>query len=167
MNRLITALFLIWLVPAALTAAEHAGSHDFGIGLQAGDPSGLTIKYWTGMETAIDGYIGGSYFGSPRIGVDWLWHFPLRETRIVRFYAGLGPTIGFGNGHGILYTYDNGAFYYRSGNGAGIGVRGVGGVAVEPRNVPIEVYFDLGLLLGVTPNFGSALEGALGIRFYP
>lgn len=165
----ISALFVLaLLVPLTPTAlANDYSKGDFGFGLQAGDPSGFTIKYWTSRRTAIDGYIGGSYFGSPRIGIDWLWHYPLREARVVHFYAGIGGTIGFGNGHGILRTYNNGAFYFRTDNGAGLGVRGLGGLSVEPRTVPLEFFFDLGLLVGVTPNFGSALEAGFGLRFYP
>ncbi len=166
--RTICLLFipaLLLINPSPSRASDNVRG-DFGFGLQAGDPSWFTIKYWTSHRTAIDGYIGNSFFGSPRIGVDWLWHYPVRHATVAHFYAGIGGTIGFGNGHGIIRTYDNGAFYYRT-SGAGLGFRGVGGLSVEPRTVPLEFFLDLGLLVGVTPNFGSALEASLGFRFYP
>ncbi len=161
---LLAVLFLAFL-PTTARASDNVRG-DFGFGLQAGDPAGFTIKYWTSHRTAIDGYFGWSFFGSPRLGVDWLWHYPVRHATVAHFYAGIGGTLGLGNGRGIIRTYDNGAFYYRS-SGTGLGVRGVGGLSVEPRTVPLEFFFDLGLLVGVTPNFGSALEAAIGLRFYP
>jgi hypothetical protein len=159
-----TLLFIVTFSPLAL-ASESKGT--LGVGLELGDPSGLTIKYWTSRRTAFDGYIGGSYFGSTRIGVDYLWHYPVRESNIVHFYAGLGGTIGFGNGHGILWNYNTENFYYRTNNGIGLGARGLAGISVEPHTVPLEFFFELGLLLGVTPNFGSAFEAGIGLRFYP
>ncbi len=159
-----TMLFIFTFSPLAL-ASESKGP--LGIGLELGDPSGFTVKYWTTQRTAFDGYIGGSYFGSPRIGIDYLWHYPVRQSNIVHFYAGLGGTIGFGNGHGIFWRYNSGDFYYRSNEGIGLGARGLAGLTYEPHTVPLEFFFELGLLVGVTPNFGSAFEAGIGLHFYP
>jgi hypothetical protein len=165
-SALILSLLLCTVISSlSVHASDSRGT--LGVGLELGDPSGLTIKYWTSHRTAFDGYIGGSYFGSPRIGVDYLWHFPTRESNIVHFYAGLGGTIGFGNGHGIFWRYNPGDFYYRSNDGLGLGARGLAGITLEPHTVPLEFFFELGLLLGVTPNFGSSFEAGIGLRFYP
>jgi hypothetical protein len=161
----LSLVLLIIIISHPVRASESKGS--LGIGLQLGDPSGFTVKYWTTQRTAFDGYIGGSYFGSPCIGIDYLWHFPPRESNIVHFYTGLGGAIGFGNGHGIFWKYNSGDFYYRNNGGIGLGARGLAGITVEPHTVPIEFFFELGLLIGITPNFGSAFEAGIGLRFYP
>ena len=153
-----TLLFILSSSPLVM-AGDSKGP--LGLGLELGDPSGFTVKYWTGYRTAFDGYIGGSYFGSPRIGIDYLWHFPGRQSNIVHFYAGLGGTIGFGSGHGIFWGHG------WSNEGVGLGARGLAGLTYEPHTVPLEFFLELGLLVGVTPNFGSALEAGIGLRFYP
>ncbi|MCK7524147.1 MAG: hypothetical protein MZV64_44205 [Ignavibacteriales bacterium] len=40
--------------------------------------------------------LGKSYFGSPRVGVDYLWHFNPFNTNTANLYAGVGGAIGFG-----------------------------------------------------------------------
>ncbi len=146
-------------------AAPREGGN-FGFGLTLGEPSGLTMKYWTAPNRAWDFYIGGSYFGSPRIGADYLWHFP-NAAPVLRFYAGLGGTIGFGHGHGYWYNTNQSDFYYRADNSAGLAARGLFGLTVVPHSTPLEFFAELGVLVGVTPAFGSAADVALGIRFYP
>jgi hypothetical protein len=157
---LILSMLLFILSSSPLVRAMDSKG-PLGLGLELGDPSGFTLKYWTSQRTAFDGYIGGSYFGSPCIGIDYLWHIPARESNIVHFYTGLGGIIGFGDGHGIFWGKN------WSHDGVGLGARGLAGLSYEPHTVPIEFFFELGLVVGVTPNFGSALEAGIGLRFYP
>ena len=69
-------------------------------------------------------------------------------------------------GRGFYYTEHHG-FYFRSDNSAGLGVRGVFGINVIPRTSPLEFFLELGLLVGLTPDFGSAGDVGIGMRFYP
>jgi hypothetical protein len=48
-----------------------------------------------------------------------------------------------------------------------LAARGVFGVNVIPQNTPIEIFLEVGLLVGLTPSFGSAGDVAIGIRYYP
>ena len=41
------------------------------------------------------------------------------------------------------------------------------GVNVTPRNTPIEAFFELGVLLALTPEVDSGFDVGLGVRFYP
>lgn len=140
---------------------------NFGFGIILGDPTGATIKYWFNSEGALTASIGASYFGSPRVDVDYLWHFDAFESRIVRLYAGVGGALGFANGNGFLYKEDRGRFYYRGDNNVGLGIRGLFGLNVVPNRTPLEIFFEFGALVGVAPEFGSAVDLALGVRFYP
>jgi hypothetical protein len=147
--------------------AQPPQNRDFGFGLILGDPTGGTIKYWTSRENAIDAYIGGSYFGSVRIGADYLWHFNAFNSSVVNLYAGPGITLGFGSGSYFLYKKDKGKFYNRDEGGTGIGIRGVIGINIIPKKTPIEIFVELGPMIGIIPDFGTALDAAIGIRFYP
>jgi hypothetical protein len=141
---------------------------DFGFGIIIGEPTGATIKYWVDNDNALVASIGSSYFGDPRLGIDYLWHFDAFNSRVVNLYAGPGGVIGFGKGGGgYWYSDHKDRFYYRSGSNAGLGIRGVFGLDVVPQRTPLEFFFEFGTLVGLAPDFGSAIDVAVGVRFYP
>jgi len=146
--------------------AQGPGGRTFGFGLIVGDPTGGTVKIWLQREQALDFYIGGDYFGAPRIGGDYLWHFFPFNTDIANMYAGVGGTLGLGYGGGYWYGNEHG-WYYRPNGGSALGVRALIGVNVMPRRTPLELFFELGPLLGITPGYGYGMDVALGVRFYP
>ncbi len=167
MKKLLPVICVYALTFFSNSFAQSPGGKNFGFGIMVGDPTGLTAKFWTQRNSAFVIDVGGSYFGSPRIGVDYLWHFDAFRSNIAKLYAGLGGALGIGEGKGIYYANDAGRFYFRSDNGIGIGARGVFGVNIIPQNTPLEVFLELGILVGLTPSFGSAVDSGLGIRFYP
>jgi hypothetical protein len=112
---------------------------------------------------AIDVDLGASYFGSPRINVDYLWHFDNFASHLGNLYTGIGGAVGFGKGDGFYYKD---RFIRTSGN-AGLGARGVFGVDIVPRRTPLEIFLEFGVLVAVVPDFGSSADVALGLRFYP
>ncbi|HEX2866570.1 MAG TPA: hypothetical protein VHO03_05990 [Ignavibacteriales bacterium] len=148
--------------------AQGPEGKNFGFGIILGEPTGLTLKYWFNRENALTGSIGGSYFGAPRINVDYLWHIDAFRSRVAMLYAGMGGALGFGTGGGgFWYKEENGKFFYRSSNELGLGVRGTFGLNVIPARTPLEVFFELGALVGLAPSSGAAVDLALGLRFYP
>jgi hypothetical protein len=148
------------------TFAQSPEGKNFGFGLVLGEPTGLTLKFWTQRNNAFVIDVGESYFGSPRIGLDYLWHFDAFRSNVAKLYAGFGGVVGIGRSDGFYYSNHNG-FFYRSDNGLGLGVRGVFGVNVVPERSPIELFLEVGLLVGLSPAFGSAGDVGLGIRYYP
>ena len=68
-----------------------------------------------------------------------------------------------GEGNGFWY---DGRYHRASGN-LGLGARGVVGVNFVPRDAPIEVFLEIGVLLALAPDFDSGMDAGLGIRFYP
>lgn len=165
MKNIFYVLLALLLINTVAFSQSPQGKN-FGFGIMVGDPTGLTVKFWTQRQNAIVLDVGGSYFGSPRINVDYLWHFDAFDSRVAKLYAGLGGVIGVGKGNGFYYKEKNG-FYYRTGSDLGLGVRGVFGVNFIPSSSPIEIFLEAGALIGLAPEFGSAADVALGIRFYP
>lgn len=162
-------LFVILILTGSIfnfSYAQSPESKNFGFGIILGDPTGLTLKFWTQRNNAIVIDVGESYFGNPRIGLDYLWHFDAFRSNITKLYAGFGGVLGIGQGKGLYYIEHHG-FYYRSDNGIGLGLRGVFGVNVIPRNSPLEFFFEVGLLVGFSPALGSAGDVGIGMRFYP
>ncbi|RPI71727.1 MAG: hypothetical protein EHM47_09595 [Ignavibacteriales bacterium] len=159
---IITAIILFAGIET--TQAQFAPQgRSFGFGVILGDPTGGTGKLWTTADNALAFHLGASFFGSPRIGVDYLWHFDAFDSDIVNLYAGPGGVIGFGEGKGFWYKRK----FIRTGNEVGIGGRAMFGVNIVPRSTPLEIFVELGVLIAFVPDFGSAADAAVGVRFYP
>lgn len=153
---------------SSLNAQFKYTTKDFGFGIILGEPTGAVVKYWFNNENALVVNLGASYFGSPRLGADYLWHFDAFDSRIVNLYAGPGAVIGFGEGGGGYWYGDKkGRFYFRDEDNAGFGIRGIFGINVVPTRAPLEFFLEFGTLLGLVPDFGSAIDLGLGVRFYP
>lgn len=151
--------------------AQGPNGNDFGFGIILGEPLGGTVKIWTAKDQAVAASIGGnSYFGSLRLGADYLWHFDVFRSQVVDMYAGPGLVLGFGDGRDYWWYRGKGNkiyFYERGTDDVGIAMRVVAGLNVVPKRTPIEIFLELGPLIGVSPGFGVALDVAAGIRFYP
>ncbi|MHB1687012.1 MAG: hypothetical protein ACYCVH_06545 [Ignavibacteriaceae bacterium] len=160
MKKFLLGICLVAVI-AGHSFAQSPGRKNLGFGIVLGEPTGATLKYWTSYNNAFVFDIGSSYFGSPRFDADYLWHFNAFNSDIANLYAGPGFALGFGAGNGF---WDR---TYRTTSGAALGVRGVFGVDVLPRRTPLEIFGEIGVLVGLTPDFGSAIDGAIGIRFYP
>ncbi len=164
--RAAMAVSLLLLATVSLSA-QGPRNKDFGFGIILGEPTGGTVKFWLNRENAITASIGASYFGSPRIGGDYLWHFNAFNSSVVKLYAGPGVALGFGEGKGFWYKEGKNKFFVREGSDLGFAFRGIFGVNIVPNNTPLEIFFELGPLVGVSPAFGSAFDAAVGVRFYP
>lgn len=160
MKKILLGMFLIATVTGSLFA-QSPGRKNWGLGVVLGEPTGLSVKYWTNYDNAFVFDLGSSYFGSPRLGADYLWHFNAFNSDMANLYAGPGLALGFGEGHGF---WDR---TFRTNTGTALGVRGVFGVDILPRRTPLEIFGEIGVLVGLTPDFGSGIDGAIGIRFYP
>jgi hypothetical protein len=165
LRKIILFLMIIFFTAGlTLTKAQYAPKgNTFGFGIMLGDPTGGTAKLWLNRENALAFSLGASFFGSPRIGVDYLWHFDAFESNIVNLYAGPGGVIGFGEGNGFWYRNK----FIRTNNEVGLAGRGIFGLNIVPRQTPLEIFVELGVLLAIVPDFGSAADAAVGVRFYP
>lgn len=159
---------LLLALSATGAMAQGPKGKEFGFGIILGDPLGGTVKYWTSRENAIVGDIGASYFGSPRIQVDYLWHFDAFNSQVVKMYAGPGLGVGIGReGYGLWYKKGRDYFYYRDDGGIGVAVRAMFGLNVIPKRTPLEIFVEAGPNIGIAPGFGAAFDAAIGVRFYP
>ncbi|HZV12394.1 MAG TPA: hypothetical protein VFA55_04205, partial [Candidatus Kapabacteria bacterium] len=140
--------------------AQRPQGRNFGFGIILFEPTGGTINYWVNNVNSIDADIGGeSYFGNPRLDVDYLWHFDAFNSNIVTMFAGPGAAFGFGYPTGgYWYHVDGNVWYYRPGGTAGFGIRGLVGIDVVPTRVPLEIFFQVGPLIGLSPAFGTSFD---------
>lgn len=155
----VVASFLILFLPQ-MTRAQGPAGKSFGFGIVLGTLNGASIKLWTAPDQAFVADFGGSGFGPLRLQGDYLWHFDAFHSRIVKMYAGPGLGIAFGNSD-ERYFGDEGA------SSVGIAARVMFGVNIIPRNVPLEIFVEVGPLIGFVPAVGAGVDGGVGIRFYP
>jgi hypothetical protein len=134
------------------TPVARPGS--FGIGLIAGEPTGLTLKYWFTDRMAMDLGAGWSFAGedSLQLSGDWLYHvFDLVHVDHgeLPFYVGLGGRLKFS---------DNGD--------TRVGVRLPIGMAYEFEDVPLELFAEVAPVIDVAPATQLKWNGGIGIRYF-
>ena len=155
--------------PAAF--AQGPKGKSFGFGFSVGDPTAFAMRFWSSPLNSWDAAIGTSHLGNPHIHVDYLWHFPQAfNSRIVSLYAGVGGVIGFGERGTWFLGYERKGkefWYYSIANRPVFAAKGVFGLDIIPRNAPLDIFFELDPIIGLSPGFGFDVEPALGIRFYP
>lgn len=157
---------ILFLALFVILFSVNSKAGDIGIGLKLGDPTGLTAKFKLSKVNSVVVDLGSSYFGNPRINVDYIWDFNAFNSSQVNLYAGLGAVVGLGEGNEFFYKRGKDKFYYRD-SGVGIGANAVFGLNFMPKNTPLELFVELGALVGISPDFGSNGEGSIGVRFYP
>lgn len=158
-------VLIMFLLTTLDTISYSPQNKDFGFGIMLGEPTGLTAKIWTARDRAFALSLGNSYLGKFRIGADYLFHFNAFNSNVVNMYAGPGAAIGIGQSGGWWYSNDN-KNWYKQDSETGVGVRGVFGVNVVPRNTPLEIFGEIGVMIGIIPSMHTNAEGAIGIRFY-
>jgi hypothetical protein len=180
MRRTLTSAFIMAAVAVVLIAGAARTAHatdvgygrTFGLGLELGDPTGITAKLWVAPTNSIDFGLG-------------FWGY------------GFDDRCDNNNGHCNSYGYDNGTFhadYLWQSNivrgaaqldwhiGAGGRVIWFGGCNSDcfdlAARMPIgldlmftnpsmlEVFFELAPALYVVPGLYFDIEGAVGARYY-
>jgi hypothetical protein len=167
MKKLFILIGLIALISLSVTdlKAGPPMGREFGLGLMAGEPTGITAKIWTKSNTAFAISLGNSYLGKYRFGLDYLWHTNAFNSQVIGLYFGPGVAIGVGESGGWWYS-KNGKTWYKEESDIGIGVRGLLGINIIPRNTPLEFFAEIGLMVGVNPSTSVNTEGAIGFRYY-
>ena len=133
----------------------------YGIGLMAGEPTGLSAKYYLNNKgNALAAGLGAGFIDgtSLHLHVDYLWEFdpPLvqEEAFDMRFYRGPGVRLRIRDGK------DN-----DDKDDVDMGPRGVFGLSFQFKNSPFEIFVEgaLGVDL-IHPKF--TIGGAIGGRYY-
>jgi hypothetical protein len=143
-------LFLMSLCVA--TVSVRAEDKDFGLGIIAGEPTGVSAKLWVASRTAFDLGVAWSFrhSGFFHLHADYLWHFPgeFESAERLTLYAGIGGRFGARRDDALL------------------GVRIVGGLAFWPRNAPIDVFVEVAPVMDLVPATELTANGGIGIRFF-
>ncbi len=159
MNRRVLTVFAVASICSGVATAHPEG---LGLGIMGGNPSGFSLKVWTGPNVALDAGLGYSVWYGQALAFhgDVLWHTPSllesSEDGFLPLYIGLGARVVMSDAPVYPDT--------RIGLRVPLGFEYV--FAGAPLGLFLEVVptFDLS---GVPPDrnfFGP--QGSVGLRYY-
>ena len=126
----------------------------FGIGVIAGEPTGITAKYMLDDKSAIDAGIGWETSGDNEFHIygDYLYHM----YDLIKVPHGKLP----------LYFGVGARFIDRDKKDDKFGVRIPVGIEYLFEKVSLGAFLELVPVLDLTPDTDFDLEGGIGIRFF-
>ncbi len=134
----------------------------FGLGVVVGEPTGLSAKYWTRSNRALDFALGASYYSDFRFHATYLFHIDAFNYQRFPLFYGIGISItGKGNRTVVLGRNT----ITRRGE-LGMGPRGALGVSYLLPSAPFDLFFEIGATLFVVQPVGLELDLLIGTRFY-
>ena len=161
------ATLLLLLIPA-LAHADDSGKIErgvdkgtFGVGIIAGEPTGICAKLYVKDDRAIQGAIGGSFIGGGfQVHAEYVFHpyiLQTRDTFVLATYIGPGV-------RGIRYSDGRDDSHFA------IGLRAVGGLLFDFKKVPLDAFLEVAGVLEYefadNEGVGGAFNAGVGIRYY-
>jgi hypothetical protein len=155
------SLLLVLVIAFLPGRAEAEEKGVFGAGLIIGEPTGLSVKYYLGDDTAIDGAIGGAFLGKGvQVHSDFLWHPWILETKpsfVLPVYVGAGLRVLNRDAGGGDEDHNR------------IGLRAVGGLLFDFTEVPLDVFLEVAGVADYRTKgerFGLDINLGAGVRYY-
>lgn len=148
-------LFKLLIILTFLSfSTAFAQEKGFGLGVMVGQPTGISAKYWLSNINALDfslAYsIGGTVTGLS-IHADYVYHLynVIDSEYMIPVYYGFG-------------------IRYRTGVGAksSIGVRGVVGLLLFLKKLPIDIFIEAAPVFELLPATKIGFDAAVGARYY-
>ena len=136
-----------------LNSAVYAGQGRFGLGVIIGEPTGISMKYWNGKTTAVDGAIAWSFEDESalHLHMDYLIH----AFAIIDVSEGSLP----------LYYGIGGRFKFQKRDDR-VGIRIPLGMAYIFRKAPLDIFFEIVPILELIPSTKIGFNAAIGIRYF-
>jgi len=144
------AVLVIMILVSSISFSADKGP--FGLGIILGEPTGVSLKYWTSDRNAVDGGVAWAFGNDGRfhLHADYLWHFDVHVADGERFllYTGIGGRFAVGKGDAV------------------VGARVPLGFLWEPRGAPIDVFAEVVPILDLAPATKFRGNGGIGVRFF-
>jgi len=156
MKKLLSVLILSIFLSISFSSFAQAqnGDKDLGIGFMVGEPTGLSLKSWTGGGNAFDIGLAWSLgrYDAINIHADYLWHnyevFSEADAGTLPLYYGIGGRVVFAE------------------NDAVIGARVPVGINYLFDDAPIGLFLEVAPIFNIAPSTDFDVDGGVGVRFY-
>lgn len=148
-----TTLFAItfFIILSGYSLSQDKG---FGLGVIAGEPTGVSAKYWMSSVTAIDAVLAWSFVdqGALHIHADYLFH----NFHLLNFetkgkwpvYYGIGARLKFGE------------------DDTKLAVRIPIGAEYMFDDAPVDIFIEIVPMLELIPKTKFQFNAAIGVRFF-
>jgi hypothetical protein len=160
--------------PHGIHGKKFQANKRFGLGLELGEPTGVTGKYFLqdGGDRALDFGVGGIYdyygYRGIHLYLDYLFHpasLASTDAFELPFYIGIG---------GRFWSWEDRRIHDQYYNGDAIGVRVPIGLSFDFNNVPLDIFVQLVPTADVffaapstyDRHFYLIIDGSVGIRYY-
>jgi hypothetical protein len=161
--RFFVSTIVVSFTLALAPPAAHAGN--FGLGVIAGEPTGVSFKLWLDGRHAVDAGIGWSISENASLHIhgDYLWHhFGLLSQSQVR---GRLP-VYYGVGARLKMQAEDGGHHGSNDDDALFGVRFPLGIAWIAPSAPIDVFVEIAPILDLFPGTDLSFNAATGVRYW-
>ena len=143
---LFAAVLLTVLAPAQ--AQAQASDNSFGIGAVLGEPTGVTARFMHGGNNFQAHAAWSLDNDALHVSADYLRSGNIQAGSDIPFYFGLGAVLALAND-------------------VVLGARVPVGLNHFFSSQPLEIFAEIVPILTVAPSTDFALNGALGLRYYP
>lgn len=143
-------LFLSGIIVLPITL--NAQDRGLGLGIILGEPTGVSLKNWVGSREAFDVAVAWSFEGEGAVHIhaDYLFHnfrlFHIKQGDLV-FYYGIGVRI-------------------KTQEKTQVGVRFPFGLSYLFERSPLEIFFELGPIMNVSPKSIFRMTTCVGFRYF-
>ena len=140
----------------------------FSLGVVLGEPTAVTAKHWFNPRSALDFGAGLSVSESFVVFSDYLFNLVDAFHGDSAFQQALTPYVG----GGVIVAFStknqnkNRAFFRKSSESTGFGVRALLGIEWRPDHPPVGVFLEVGPGLSIIPNAIAFFHAGLGARYY-
>jgi hypothetical protein len=166
-KKLISVLLILLMVSAIKVIAQP---YETGIGARLGGIStGITVKHFTGANTALEGIVG---FGRNSLIITGLYekHQEFPTAPGLSWFYGGGAHIGLVSSNYSYYdfyhkTHKKDSHEHLYDNNVFIGADFILGMEYKFKNAPIALSLDVKPFIDLIPGFYGYWEGAFTFRF--
>jgi len=146
---------VFWLVFLLLFPAVVKGkgsNNGWGIGVILGEPTGISLKLWTGGTTAFDAAAAWSFRNQDKLHLhlDYLVH----NYKLIKVESGKLP-VYYGIGGRVKFEDDT-----------RVGVRIPVGLCYQFANHPIDIFLEVVPVLDVAPETHFDVNASIGARYF-
>lgn len=144
--------------------SRPADKGTLGVGLVIGEPTGISAKLYLEDDQAIQGAIGPAFIGGGiALHGEYVlhpWILQDRDSFVLPVY--LGPGVRFVDYYGGRSTGTSSSHF-------AVGALGVAGMLFDFKDVPLDVFVELGggAEYDFTNGWGPVLNAGAGVRYYP
>jgi len=150
MRKTILAIFIINLIFISNLNAQGNG---FGVGIIAGEPTGISGKLWLGGSNALDMAVAWSFKGDGNVllQADYVWH----SFNLIVVSSGKLP-LYFGIGGRVIFQK----------NDTNLGIRVPVGLDYMFSDAPVDIFLEAVPILDLTPSTDLDFGGGIGVRYW-